>query len=89
MDRIVEAFYRRMDMLPEARTIRAVHLEDLASTKAILKDYLGERLGGPTIYSQKRISACAKTSRKNSINSRIGSATTRTTPNDNNHDKNH
>jgi hemoglobin len=54
VDRIVEAFYRRMDTLPEARTIRAMHLEDLAPTKAILKDYLGEWLGGPLLYSQKR-----------------------------------
>ncbi|MGO8954924.1 MAG: group II truncated hemoglobin [Rhodomicrobium sp.] len=54
IDRLVEAFYRRMDTLPEARIIRAMHLADLAPTKAILKDYLGEWLGGPTLYSQKR-----------------------------------
>src|SRR5208337_2995690 len=54
VDRLVEAFYRRMDALPEARAIRAMHLADLAPTKAILKDYLGEWLGGPTLYSQKR-----------------------------------
>jgi hemoglobin len=52
--RLVEAFYRRMDALPEARTIRAMHPGDLAPTKAILKDYLGEWLGGPLLYSQKR-----------------------------------
>ncbi len=54
IDALVEAFYRRMDTLPEARTIRAMHLADLAPTKAILKDYLGEWLGGPTNYSVKR-----------------------------------
>ncbi len=52
VDRIVEEFYRRMDALPEARTIRAMHQGDLASTKAILKRYLGEWLGGPNYYSQ-------------------------------------
>lgn len=54
VDRLVEAFYRRMDAAPEARAIRAMHLDDLAPTKAILKDYLGEWLGGPLVYSQKR-----------------------------------
>lgn len=54
MDALVDAFYRRMDALPEARAIRAMHLADLAPTKAILKDYLGEWLGGPMLYSQKR-----------------------------------
>ena len=52
--RLVEAFYERMDTLAEARTIRAMHLADLGPTKAILKDYLGEWLGGPRLYSQKR-----------------------------------
>jgi len=51
---LVEEFYRRMDSIPEARTIRAMHLADLTPTKAILKDYLGEWLGGPALYSQKR-----------------------------------
>ena len=54
VDRIVEEFYRRMDALPEARTIRAMHQGDLASTKATLKRYLGEWLGGPNLYSQTR-----------------------------------
>ncbi len=54
VDRLVEAFYRRMDTLPEARNIRAMHLTDLTPTKAILKDYLSEWLGGPLLYSQKR-----------------------------------
>ncbi len=54
IDRIVEEFYRRMDTLNEARTIRAMHHENLAPTKAILKAYLGEWLGGPQFYSQAR-----------------------------------
>ena len=54
VSRIVDAFYSRMDRLAEARVIRAMHQEDLGPTKAILKDYLGEWLGGPRLYSQKR-----------------------------------
>jgi len=54
VDRIVEAFYSRMDEIAEARTIRAMHHENLGPTKAILKLYLGEWLGGPTLYSEKR-----------------------------------
>ncbi len=54
VDRLVEAFYRRMDTMDEARIIRAMHHADLAPTKAILKAYLGEWLGGPALYSQKR-----------------------------------
>lgn len=54
VDRLVEAFYARMDAEAGARVIRVMHREDLAPTKAILKDYLGEWLGGPTLYSQKR-----------------------------------
>jgi len=54
MDRLVEAFYRRMDTLSEAGTIRAMHADDLASTKNVLKRYLGEWLGGPKLYSAER-----------------------------------
>lgn len=54
VDRIVEAFYRRMDTLPEAQTIRAMHPADLGRTKEIFKRYLGEWLGGPKLYSQER-----------------------------------
>lgn len=54
VDRIVEAFYRRMDTLPEAQTIRAMHPPDLSGVKDVLKRYLGEWLGGPKLYSQER-----------------------------------
>ena len=54
VDRLVEAFYARVDTLPEARTIRAMHAEDLSSTKEVLKRYLGEWLGGPPLYSRER-----------------------------------
>ena len=54
VDRVVESFYSRMDSLAEARTIRALHGPDLASTKAILKQYLCEWLGGPKLYSAEK-----------------------------------
>lgn len=54
IDRLVEAFYRYMDTLPEAAGIRAMHEPDLGHTKAILKLYLGEWLGGPKAYSEKK-----------------------------------
>jgi hemoglobin len=54
VDRLVDAFYCRMDTLAEARGIRAMHQQDLASTKEVLRRYLGEWLGGPPAYSQER-----------------------------------
>ncbi len=54
VDRLVEAFYRNMDLRPQARTIRAMHANDLGPTKAILKLYLREWLGGPAEYSARR-----------------------------------
>jgi hemoglobin len=54
VDRLVDAFYHRMDTLPEAATIRALHTEDLSDIKVVLKKYLGEWLGGPPTYSQER-----------------------------------
>jgi len=52
--RLVDAFYCRMDALPEAATIRAMHPADLGGTKEVLRRYLGEWLGGPPLYSQER-----------------------------------
>lgn len=54
IDRLVEAFYDRMDILPEARGIRAMHADDLGGAKRILKQYLVEWCGGPKLYSQER-----------------------------------
>lgn len=52
--RLVEAFYQHMDTLPAARNIRAMHAENLAPTRAVLKLYLAEWLGGPAEYSASR-----------------------------------
>lgn len=54
VDRLVEAFYGRMDSLPEARTIRDMHDADLGPVKRVLKRYLTEWLGGPDLYSSER-----------------------------------
>ena len=52
--RLVDAFYMRMDTLPEARTIRALHAGDLGPVKDVLRRYLGEWMGGPKLYSAER-----------------------------------
>ena len=54
VDRLVEAFYRRVETLPEAAGIRAMHARDLTATKEVLKRYLNEWLGGPRLYSRDR-----------------------------------
>ncbi len=51
IDRLVEAFYDQMDLLPEAKRIRAMHEADLGPLKVVLKRYLSEWLGGPKLYS--------------------------------------
>lgn len=54
IDRLVEAFYARMDRLPEAEGIRAMHADDLGNTKQVLKRYLTEWTGGPKLYSVEK-----------------------------------
>jgi hemoglobin len=54
VDRIVDAFYLRMDTLPEAAGIRSLHPPDLTEAKTVLKKYLGEWMGGPKLYSNER-----------------------------------
>jgi hemoglobin len=54
IDRLVEGFYHRVDTLPEAATIRAMHGPDLSKTKSVLKRYLCEWMGGPKLYSVEK-----------------------------------
>lgn len=54
IDRLVESFYRRMDVLPEAVGIRAMHGRDLGPVKQVLKRYLSEWTGGPKLYSPEK-----------------------------------
>jgi hemoglobin len=54
IDRLVEAFYRRMDSLPEAAAIRTMHAADLGPVGSVLKRYLSEWTGGPKLYSPEK-----------------------------------
>ena len=54
VNRLVDAFYRNMDSYSEARKIRAMHADDLGPTRALLKTYLAEWLGGPRHYSAQK-----------------------------------
>lgn len=51
VDKIVEEFFARMEALPEARTVREMHADDLAKTKSVMKRYFSELLGGPMQFS--------------------------------------
>lgn len=54
IERLVDLFYDRMDTLPEAKGIRAMHAADLGPTRDILKRYLSEWTGGPKLYSPEK-----------------------------------
>ena len=54
VDRLVESFYQRMDELPEAKTIRAMHPQNLGPIGSVLKRYLSEWSGGPKLYSPEK-----------------------------------
>lgn len=54
IDLLVDRFYQRMDALPEAKVIRAMHADDLTSITHVLKRYLTEWTGGPRLYSVEK-----------------------------------
>ncbi|MEY9180162.1 hemoglobin [Bradyrhizobium sp. USDA 326] len=54
IDALVDRFYERMDMLPEAKGIRAMHADDLGLIRDVLKRYLTEWTGGPKLYSPEK-----------------------------------
>jgi hemoglobin len=54
VSRLVDAFYRQMSTRADAAGIRAMHEADLGPTRAVLKRYLNEWLGGPAEYSAQR-----------------------------------
>ena len=54
IDLLVDRFYARMDTLPEAKIIRAMHADDLTSITDVLKRYLTEWTGGPRLYSVEK-----------------------------------
>jgi len=53
LGRLVDAFYRHMNTLAEARTIRAMHGADLCLTTEKLKVFLTAWLGGPNRYRER------------------------------------
>lgn len=54
VERLVDRFYERMDALPEAQMIRAMHAADLGLIRDVLKRYLTEWTGGPKLYSPEK-----------------------------------
>lgn len=50
---LVTDFYRLMDTLPEAATIRAMHPADLSVAADKLQRFLCGWLGGPKLYTEK------------------------------------
>jgi hemoglobin len=54
VDRIVEEFFSRMEAIPEARSVRAMHADNLAKTKSVMKRYFSELLGGPMEFSEEK-----------------------------------
>ena len=51
--RLVDRFYDLMDAEPEARGIRALHPEDLGSSREKLYLFLVGWLGGPPVYVER------------------------------------
>ena len=51
--RLVDRFYELMDRLPQARAIRALHPEDLQSSRDKLFKFLSGWLGGPPLYIEQ------------------------------------
>ncbi|WP_454642365.1 group II truncated hemoglobin [Bradyrhizobium liaoningense] len=54
IDCLVDRFYDRMNTLPEAKVIRAMHADDLGLIRDVLKRYLTEWTGGPKLYSPEK-----------------------------------
>lgn len=50
--KLVNEFYVNMDMLPEAKVIRAMHPEDLTESRKKLTYFLCGWLGGPQLFQQ-------------------------------------
>lgn len=51
--KLVDRFYDLMDTLPEAATIRALHPDDLSTSRDKLFKFLCGWLGGPPLYMQE------------------------------------
>ena len=53
VQKLVKSFYQFMDQLPEAKTIRAMHAEDLTLMDDKLTHFVSYWLGGPREYREK------------------------------------
>lgn len=53
-----KAFYRAMDVSPEAASIRAMHGNDLTDIEQKLFEYLSGWFGGPHLYREKYQTVC-------------------------------
>ena len=51
--KLVDRFYELMDTLPEAQAIRAMHPDDLSSSRDKLFKFLSGWLGGPQLYMEE------------------------------------
>lgn len=51
--RLVDRFYELMDMLPQAKAIRAMHPDDLSGSRDKLFKFLSGWLGGPQLYTEE------------------------------------
>ncbi len=51
--RLVDAFYRIMDELPEAQVIRRMHARDLTLSRDKLSLFLCGWMNGPSLYTEK------------------------------------
>ncbi|MFT6625107.1 MAG: hemoglobin [Cycloclasticus sp.] len=56
--KLVDRFYEIMDQDEQAKTIRAMHKQDLSEIKNGLFEYLSGWLGGPPLYIMKHGSPC-------------------------------
>ncbi len=50
VERLVDRLYHWMEVLPEARTVHAMHRSDMAEVKARVGAFLVSFLGGPDLY---------------------------------------
>ena len=51
--KLVNRFYDLMDTLPEAKSIRALHPQDLTGSRDKLFKFLSGWLGGPQLYTEE------------------------------------
>jgi hemoglobin len=54
VQQLVHRFYGLMDELPEARSVRCMHPQDLTGSEENLFDFLSGWFGGPALYAQKK-----------------------------------